>query len=171
MTLAKWKDAGDALTAFLPVILGLAVLALFGFFVDFLARNVNASDTAWTRFTFLFTAVQSVAMLAATFFFGKSISTEQQKSADAKAKAKTSAKDLDDLANQAARLEARFRVPDLDAAANQFIELKGGAASAVPDFVEHLRATHLSDVEADAAEIANLAERARRFADQAKVGL
>lgn len=78
------KDLGEALNALLPAAVGVTVLILFGIFTKFLLDNTAASDATWNPFIYVFSAVQSIALAAATFFFGKSVNAQQEKAAEAK---------------------------------------------------------------------------------------
>ena len=85
-------ELSDALQKLLPSALGLGILIVFAVFVRFLLNNTGASDSVWNRFIYVFSAVQSIALAAATFFFGKTVNAQAEKASDAK-KAKDIATD------------------------------------------------------------------------------
>lgn len=64
-----------------------AVLVLIGFagFVAYLVANVNASAQSWTRYVYLFGAVQALLFTAFGWLFGREVNRQAVKSAEARA--------------------------------------------------------------------------------------
>jgi hypothetical protein len=134
--------------------------------VWFLLKSTGATDQQWTRFTYVFAAVQNISLLAATFFFGKTISTEQQKTATAESKAKTAAKDLTDLAERAERLVGRASQPSIDNALQTFERITPNLSAHVPAFADHLRVTTLRNLPDYNRDLEEIATKARQYATE-----
>ncbi len=64
-----------------------AVLVLIGFaaFVAYLVVNVNSSEQSWTRFVYLFGAVEALVFTAIGWLFGREVNRQAVQSAEARA--------------------------------------------------------------------------------------
>jgi hypothetical protein len=76
------------------LLIGLAALAGFVVFILFLLHYVYTDDKTWARCIYLFGAVQTIALSAVGFFFGKEVNEVRAASAESRA----------DKAEEAARL-------------------------------------------------------------------
>jgi Kef-type K+ transport system membrane component KefB len=61
------------------------VLAGFAAFIVYLLVDISAGETAWSRRTYLFAAVEAIAFAAVGWLFGKEVHRERAETAEKKA--------------------------------------------------------------------------------------
>jgi hypothetical protein len=93
---ASGGDAGTAARTgppegfwWIPYLVGAAVLITYGVLLSKMFGKVGYKDLQWTRMTYLFTGVESLAFAAAGFFFGREVNRGRAEAAESRAKTET----------------------------------------------------------------------------------
>jgi hypothetical protein len=118
----------SAKPALIPLIVANVALAIYLVFVGILMYKTDATDISWSRITYLFSGIESIAFAAAGFLFGREVNRARAENAEKQAGSEK--KRADSAAKQ--RDEAQTKARELSEGIRDLVDLTEDAQATIP---------------------------------------